>query len=202
MKRNDGRAAALYASAMAIYGTIGIFRRLIPLSSGMLACCRGLIGGLVLLAWMRLRGGRLRLDIPRGKKLLLAVTGGLIGLNWILLFEAYNYTTVGIATLCYYMQPTLLILLSPLVFRERLTWLKGLCAALAFCGMAFISGITEGAAAQGRDVIGILLGLGAAALYTTVVILNKKTPVEDAASKTVIQLFSAAGVMVPYLLLT
>ena len=54
-------------------------------------------------------------------KLLLILSGALIGFNWILLFEAYNYTTVATATLCYYMQPTIVILLSPLFFRERLT---------------------------------------------------------------------------------
>ena len=50
----------------------------------------------------------------------LIITGAAMGINWILLFEAYNYTTVAVATLCYYMEPTIVILLSPFLFQEPL----------------------------------------------------------------------------------
>jgi drug/metabolite transporter (DMT)-like permease len=53
-----------------------------------------------------------------------------------------------------------------------------------------------------NNILGIMCGLGAAVLYTTVVILNKKNPVDNAEGKTVVQLFSSTIVMVPYLLLT
>ena len=51
-----------------------------------------------------------------------------MGFNWILLFEAYEHTTVAVATLCYYMQPTIVMLLSPVIFGEKLTKIKTLCA--------------------------------------------------------------------------
>ena len=202
MRGKSGGPVLLYATAMMIYGTIGIFRRLIPLSSGMLACVRGLIGGCFLLGWIRLRGGRLRLGSERRTLPLLILSGAMIGFNWILLFEAYNYTSVAVATLCYYMEPTFLILAAPLLLGERMTPLKGLCAAVSLLGMVLISGILGSDTLGKRDVTGILLGLGAAVLYTAVVIVNKKTPVADASSKTVVQLFSAAGVLIPYLMLT
>lgn len=200
--KKQGSSYALYITAMLIYGTIGVFRRFIPLSSGALAFARGLIGGTVLLLWILLRGGSLKLGISKKRFWLLCFTGVVMGANWILLFEAYNYTTVAIATLCYYMQPTILILLSPLLFQEKLTLTKGICAAVALMGMVLVSGVLKGDIAGNQNFTGILFGLGAAVLYATVIVLNKKNPVENTGGKTVVQLYSAAVVLIPYLLLT
>ncbi|MBO4836646.1 MAG: EamA family transporter [Clostridia bacterium] len=189
-----------FLASVFIFGTIGVFRRYIPFSSAFIAFFRGVSGGLFLLLFVRLaRKGRQE-KLPFGILLRLILTGAVMGLNWILLFEAYNYTTVGIATLCYYMQPVIVTLLSPVVFHEKLTGKKALCAAAAIIGMVLVSGVAGGT--RGGDGRGILLGLGAAVLYSVVVIMNKKTPGLDAYRKTIVQLLSAGMVMVPYLLLT
>ena len=188
--------------SMLIFGTIGIFRRYIPLPSATLAFARGILGAAFLLCFLKLKGKSIRNGTSRKTVFMLALTGVMIGINWILLFEAYNYTTVATATLCYYMQPTIVILLSPLVFREKLTAKKLICAALAIVGMVFVSGIADDGGAGISDPKGILVGLGAAAFYSAVVIMNKRFPVDDAYEKTVIQLSSAAIVLIPYLLLT
>ena len=195
-------ACGIYITAMVIYSTIGIFRRFIPLSSGALAFARGLIGGGFLLLWVAVTGKSLKLNISRKKLALLCLTGVALGANWMLVFEADNYTTVAVATLCYYMEPTILILLSPWLFQERLTPVKGVCAAVSLVGMVLVCGIGKTAVPDASHWKGILLGLGAAALYTTVVILNKKNPVENAYGKTVVQLFTSAAVLLPYLFLT
>ena len=192
----------MFIASMLIFGTIGIFRRSIPLPSAFLAFARGILGGLFMLLLGRLRRKGASTPLPRRILLRLAVTGAMIGFNWMLLFEAYNHTTVAVATLCYYMQPTLVILLSPLVFREKLTVGKGLCALVSIIGMVLVSGAAESGSTQGRDMTGVLLGLGAAALYACVVMMNKKTQGVDAYQKTTVQLLSAGIVMVPYLLLT
>lgn len=201
-QKNHRNPSFLLISAMVIYGSIGIFRRSIPLSSGALAFARGLIGGIFLLIWVKLTGGSLKLGISRKKLVMLFATGVVLGLNWVLLFEAYNHTTVAVATLCYYMQPTLLILLSPLVFRERLTAKKGICAGISVAGMVLVSGALDGTAVGREDMQGILYGLAAAVLYTVVIILNKKNPMENLYGKTVAQLLFSAVVLLPYLLLT
>ena len=203
MKTKTPAAGALLrlTLSMLIFGTIGLFRRWIPASSGALAFARGMLGGLFLIGYRKLRlSGEVR-ALPRRLLWLLVLSGAAIGINWILLFEAYNYTTVAVATLCYYMQPTILILLSPLIFREKLTGRKLLCAAAALAGMFLVSGVTEGGLAGGQ-LRGVVMGLGAACFYASVVILNKKLAGIDAYQKTMIQLFSAAAVMVPYLLVT
>lgn len=144
---------------------------------------------------------KLRNNIGKKNFLILIVTGILIGLNWLLLFEAYNYTTVATATLCYYMEPTIVVLLSPLVLKEKLTVKKSLCALAAIVGMVFVSGVIEGEGMSFTDLKGVLFGLGAAVLYSAVVLMNKKVPGIDAYEKTTIQLFSASIILVPYLLI-
>lgn len=199
--KNDKKSLILFVSAMLIFGTVGIFRRFIPVSSALLACFRGLSGALFLVIPAFLRKKKLRNNIGKKNVLLLIVTGILIGLNWLLLFEAYNYTTVATATLCYYMEPTIVVLLSPLVLKEKLTVKKSLCALAAIVGMVFVSGVIEGGSMSFTDLKGVLFGLGAAVLYSAVVLMNKKVPGIDAYEKTTIQLFSASIILVPYLLI-
>ena len=188
--------------SMLIFGTIGIFRKYITLSSALLACARGFIGGLFLLFFVTLKKKKVFSVFSAKQIILFCITGVFLGTNWILLFEAYNHTTVAVATLCYYMEPTIVILLSPLFFGERLTLKKSVCAAVSIIGIALVSGITGFSGVGTADITGILCGLGAALLYSAVVILNKKNPSENAYGKTIIQLLSAAVVLLPYILLT
>lgn len=185
--------------SMIIFGTIGIFRRLIPLSSGLVAMSRGLIGVLFLLLVMRLRGDGMDRAAVRRKLPLLCLSGAAIGVNWILLFEAYNYTSVATATLCYYLAPMFVILASPLVLREKLTLRKLACVSAALLGMVFVSGVLE--ADGGAGLKGVLLGLGAAVLYASVVLMNKQLGDVPAYDRTIVQLGSSAAVLLPYVLL-
>lgn len=196
MQEKNSKAYIMMITSVLIFGTIGIFRKYIPLSSEMLAFSRGLLGSIFLLIFIAVTGRR-----PKrlgGKKLLwLAVTGAIMGMNWLLLFEAYRYTTVATATMCYYMQPTIVILLSPVFFKEKLTAKKLICAAAAVVGMLFVSGMAEEAQLGAQDIKGILCGLGAAALYAAVIIMNKKVQVDDSYQKTMVQLAAAALVLAP-----
>ena len=220
-QHNDPRSAALMALAMAIFGTIGIFRRMIPLSSAWVAFFRGAIGSLFLIAfvWANHRGSRKKAP-DRAVTVKLILSGALIGINWALLFEAYNHTTVSIATLCYYMAPTFVIILSCIIFRERLTVIKAACAAASLVGMVLISGVAGGSSASSgssgvlsglsglisgggltEETVGILFGLGAAVLYASVVLINKSIKISDPYNKTIVQQISATVVLIPYLAL-
>ena len=209
--KNDKKSLAVLAGAMFIFGSIGIFRRFIPLSSGLLAFTRGILGAAVLFLFVLIKGssagseGSIKTRFASiGKKNVIwfCIVGALIGINWMLLFEAYNHTSVSVATLCYYMEPTIVILLSPIFFGEKLTAKKLICAAAAIFGMILVSGVLEGGAGQNQGYTGVLLGLGAAALYSSVVIMNKKAGETDPYVMTIIELFAAAVIMLPYLALT
>lgn len=199
-QKNSPKSLAMLILAMSIWGTIGIFRKMIPLPSALIAFSRGVIGTAFALLVMKIRGKQMEHHLSKRVMALLVLTGALIGLSWMVLFEAYNYTSVSVATLCYYMEPTFVVLLSLLIFKEKLTVKKGVCSFLALVGMVLVSGILEAGKLQKGDLTGVMLSIGAAILYAAVVLLNKSLPGIDSYEKTVIQLGSAAIVLLPYLL--
>lgn len=201
-RSNGHNSIRMFVSSMLIFGTIGIFRRYIPLSSAFIAFSRGMLGGVFIFLFRKIRKAADTSVLPLRSLVWLIVSGAVMGFNWILLFEAYEHTTVAVATLCYYMQPTIVMLLSPMLFGEKLTKIKALCAVIAVTGMVLVSGVTGGSRSQNGSMQGVLLGLGAAVLYSIVVIMNKKIRGVDAYQKTMIQLLSAGAAMIPYLLLT
>ena len=197
-----GKAMVSLCASMFIFGTIGIFVRHIPLPSSFIAWVRSVVG-LGLLAVVALaKGKKLSVGALQGKLPALALSGILMGFNWILLFEAYRYTTVATATLCYYLAPVFLILASPIVLKERLTLKKLICVAVALLGMVFVSGVLQAGFSGLRELTGILLGTAAALLYASVVLLNKRTGNIPPASRTMVQMAAAAAVLLPYVLLT
>ena len=187
--------------AMVTFGTIGIFVRNIELPSTIIALARGIIGTLFLLLVVFAKGKGLDYNAIKRNLTILAASGACIGFNWILLFEAYRYTTVATATLAYYMAPIFVIMASPFVLKERLTATKGLCVAMALTGMVLVSGVVQ-SGMDGVDFTGILCGVGAASLYATVILLNKFIKNISAYDMTIMQLGLAALVLLPYTMVT
>ena len=196
MKKLSPRAQIVLS--MLIFGSIGIFRRAIPFPSSVVALARSVIGLVFLLCVRALRHEPIDRRAVRqnlGKLLLL---GAMLGTNWIFLFEAFTYTSVAAATMCYYMAPVIIILLSP-VLGERITLRKGLCAAAAVFGMVLVSDVlTSGL----HGTKGLLFGLIAACLYAAIVLVNRTLKDISAEDRTIMQFAVAAGVMLPFVLLT
>jgi RarD protein len=199
MKKKESSLRMLIAS-MVIFGTIGVFRRYIPLPSASIAALRGIVGAAFLLALTAIRRKKPDRAAIRGNLALLLISGAVMGVNWIALFEAYRFTSVAVATLCYYMAPVFVILVSPVLLGEKLTARKGLCVAAALLGMVLVSGVLEGGAVG--SVRGVLLGRAAAALYAAVILMNKKMKPMPGMDRSVVQLFAAGIVVLPYALLT
>ena len=185
--------------SMAVFGTVGIFVRFIPMASAGIAFCRGVMGCLFLLALMLVTGKKPNLaDIKRNGWILL-LSGAAIGINWILLFESYRHTTVAIATICYYLAPAFLTLASPLI-GEKLNTKKLICIGVALVGMVFVSGVLQGG--QANSLLGVVLGVGAAVFYASVILMNKTLSSIGALDRTFCQLGAASLVIVPYLFIT
>lgn len=185
--------------SMLIFGTIGVFRRWIPYPSSVVALARSVIGLAFLLLVRAAKRERVNRAAVKRNLWKLLLLGTMMGINWIFLFEAYNYTSVAAATMCYYMAPVFIILLSPIVFGEKITLRKGICAAVAVFGMVLVSDVlTSGL----HGAKGLLFGLIAAALYAAVVIGNRTLKDISAEDRTVMQFAGAAAVMLPYVLLT
>lgn len=187
--------------SMVCFGTIGYFVRNIDLPSGEIALYRALFAIILIGGYMLFT--KQKIDFKKAKKelLLLALSGGAMGINWILLFEAYKYTTVSVATLCYYFAPVLVTLACPLLFKEKMGAKQWVCFVMATLGLGLITGI-GGAGGEGTHLKGILFGISAALFYATVVILNKYIKQVSGIHRTFLQFVSAFAVLVPYVLLT
>ncbi len=189
-------------SAMVVFGTIGIFVKYIPLPSSIIALARGFISTIFLLMIMKFGNNPISKEAVKRNLILLLVSGGLIGFNWILLFEAYNYTTVAVATLCYYLAPIFVIIASPFVLGEKLTVKKVVCVLCALLGMVCVSGVIQSGTADDFSLTGVVFGVGAGALYAAIILMNKKLKDISSYDTTVMQLGAATVVLAPYCLLT
>ena len=195
----ENTAKILMAVAMFIFGTLAPFVRNMNVSAGELALYRAvmaaaLVGGFLLITKQKLSLGNIKKEL-----MLLLLSGAAMGVNWILLFEAYKYTTVSVATLSYYFAPVIVMLVCPLLFREKLTAKQIICFIMATLGLVLITGTAGGGS---RDLLGIAFGLGAAVFYATVMLLNKFIKGVAGLHRTFIQFLAAIIVLLPYVAFT
>lgn len=191
------KSIRMYILSMAVFGTLAPFVRQISVSSGELALYRAILGAALIGAYLLIkRENPFRAGLRR-EILLLLLSGGAMGINWILLFEAYRYTTVSTATLCYYFAPVIVTILSPVLFREALTPKQIVCFLMATLGLVLITGV------EGRgSLTGILFGLGAAAFYAAVILLNKYIRHTAGIQRTFLQFLAAIVILIPYVAAT
>jgi len=187
--------------AMAVFGTLGPFVRNIAVTSAELALYRAVLAAMLLGLYFVLSGQKLNLKRIGRELPLLLLSGGAMGFNWILLFEAYKYTTVSVATLSYYFAPVLVTLACPVLFREKMGKKQWICFLMSTLGIAMITGIGD-LSSSNQHHIGIAFGLGAAVLYATVILLNKFIQGVAGIQRTFLQFLAAIAVLIPYVLCT
>lgn len=204
MRRLDAEAQAKIKMIISVvaFGTVGIFRRYIPLPSSVICMIRGLIGAVVLFVFIRIIGQPMDEIGIRKNGLKLVLTGVVMGFNWIVLFEAYNYTSVARATLYYYLAPLFLIIMGAVFLREKMSRLQLGCAAVSLAGIVLVSGVFENTEIGASELKGFILGLAAAVMYAFVMFMNKFISDINVYDKTMIQLASAGIVMAVYSLCT
>lgn len=187
------------AAAMLVFGTIGLFVKNIGFPSSFISFARAVIGSIFIALFMLIsRHGLDKKAVLKNLKLLIP-SGIAMAFNWICLFESYRFTGVAVGTLCYYMAPVIVVILSPIFLKEKLTAINVSSVLAAVVGAVLISGVVSGSAKSAK---GILLGLAAAALYGTVVMINKFVKNLSPIETTFVQLSTAAVTMIPYILLT
>ena len=197
--KKENTAKGLMAVAMFIFGTLAPFVRNINVSSGELALYRAVLAALLVGGYLLVTKQKLSLRSIKKELILLLLSGVAMGINWIFLFEAYKYTTVSVATLSYYFAPVIVMVVCPLIFKEKLTGKQILCFAMATAGLVLITGTAGGGK---QDLLGIAFGLAAAAFYATVMLLNKFIKGVTGLHRTFIQFLSAIVVLVPYVACT
>ena len=192
---------AMLIIAMTVFGTIGLFVRNIGLSSGEIALYRAVLAALLLLGYILISKEKIPFKEIKKESLLLFISGAAMGFNWILLFEAYKYTTVSIATLSYYFAPVIVTVACPILFKEKMGAKQWICFAMSTLGIILITGI-DNTAAKSSHLVGILFGLGAACLYATVVMINKYIKKTKDIHRTFLQFVAATAVLIPYVIFT
>lgn len=190
------RTVATFCMSLVIFGTVGLFTRFIPVSAGELALYRAVLAAIVLGIYLLITKNPVPFRAMKKQLLLLLISGGAMGFNWIFLFRAYDYTTVSIATLSCYFSPVLVMIACPILFREKLTLRQILCFAVSTLGVVLITGIDGKGGAD--HLTGVLFGLGAAVLYASVVLMNKYIHGIDGIHRTFMQFLGAIIVLLPY----
>ena len=186
---------------MAVFGSLGIFIKNIPLSSGEIALFRAVIAAISILLYKFVKNEKIPFDEIKKDLLLLFLSGTAMGFNWIFLFQSYRYTSVSIATLSYYFAPVIVMAVCPILFRENLNLKQIICFVMSTLGLVLV--IDPGKILPGSNsFIGICFGLSAAVLYATVIILNKLIKNVTGIDRTLIQFFAAIIILFPYVGLT
>ena len=187
-------------TSMVAFGTLAPFVRNINVSSGELALYRAILAASLIAVFLLITKQRIPFE-KIGKEIpLLLASGVAMGINWILLFEAYKYTTVSAATLSYYFAPVIVTAVCPILFKEKLTKKQILCFVMSTSGLVMITGIGDMGGSKG--MIGIFFGLGAACFYATVILLNKFVKNVEGIHRTFLQFLAAILVLIPYVMLT
>ena len=197
--KNNNKARFAAIASMLIFGTIGVLVKNIPLPSAVIALARSAIGAIFLVLWTVVTGKKISFAaIGKNFKFLLPA-GVFLGINWILLFESYRYTTVAIATVCYYLAPVFIVLASPLLLGEKLTVKKIFFSAVALFGTVLVSGAFE---SGGISFAGVAFAVGAAVLYAAIVLCNKKLDGISSNDATITQLAITAVILGVYVSVT
>ena len=198
MKRTLRLSYGMYILSMLIFGTNGILVHHISLASSQIILMRTLIGGLLLTLIVLLRGGFDRAGI-RADLLPLLLGGSVLGLNWVALFEAYRQLNVSLATLIYYVGPILVLLFSPLLFREKLNSRKITSVVFVAVGLVCISGSI---ALRGMSMRGLLTAVVSALFYAAVIIFNKRITNTGGLQTAALELDIAFVIVLIYMMLT
>lgn len=196
MKKSNS-ARIMLAVSMAIFGTLAPFVRNVSVSSGELALYRAIMAAIILGLFLLFTRQKIPFKTIKKELVLLLFSGMAMGINWILLFEAYKYTTVSAATLSYYFAPVIVTVVCPFLFKEKMRTKQWICFVMSTVGLVLITGI--GDPKTGTDNLkGILFGIGAAVFYAAVILLNKFIKKVAGIHRTFLQFISAIIVLVPY----
>lgn len=190
----------MFVAAMLIFGSNGVFVSMLEMSGAQLVLLRTLIGGAVLLIIILISRSRTPKEVLLREKWRLLFAGVCLGANWALLFEAYNLMNVSLATLTYYTAPVLVLVLAPLVLKERQNGLAYLGMAVVIVGMLLVVGTDFGEG--GVSATGLIVGLGSAVFYAMLMLVNKQITGVSGLNLTFIEIVIAAVILLPYVFAT
>jgi RarD protein len=184
---------------MTIFGSIGIFVHEIGLPPAVIASIRAIVGTAFLAIILGFYSNRANLSDVKKNLLPIIISGTALGFNWIFLFQAYQQTTIPVATVCYNLAPVFVLVLSPILLRERVTPVSIACTLGALAGAILLSGITSGDAV---NKTGVTYAIIAAILYAVIMLTNKKISGISSLDNAFYQMAVASVVTIAYSVFT
>lgn len=197
MEASTGKYYVKYISGLLIFGFNGVIASFISLTSYEIVLTRSLLGCLFLALIFVLKRNKPVFFRYKKELLCIAVSGAAIGFNWMCLFEGYATIGVSLTILACYCGPIFVMLLSPLIFKERLTLFKVACIVVVFCGMLLIN---FQSLQLGKSLWGIACGIGAMLSYSFIIIFNKKAVHITGIENSLLELFFAFVVVAVFFL--
>ncbi|NLT14661.1 MAG: EamA family transporter [Clostridiales bacterium] len=177
-----------YLAALIMFGSNGIIAKQIALGSYEIVLTRTLIGSVFLVLIFLLTKQKVTSLKNRTHVILVVCSGAAMGISWMFLYEAYAQMGVSIASLAYYCGPVLVMMLSPVLFREKLTWVKISGFLAVIIGMLLVN---QSALMGGKASWGLVFGVLSAVMYAFMVVLNKKAASVTGLENSVIQLIAS-----------
>lgn len=184
MRSIDKTALIKYLCALLLFGLNGIVASHIELNSYEIVFLRTLIGSILLIALFLIGKGRFHLREHKRDTLFIVLSGIAMGTSWMFLYEAYQQIGVSLASLLYYCGPVVVMILSPVIFKERLTAPK----VVGFLVVLFGIVLVNGKLANGGNAWGLFCGAMSALMYFFMVTLNKQSRQITGMENSVIQL--------------
>ncbi len=188
-----------YIFALLLFGSNGIVAQQIDMDSTNIVLVRTFIGSVLLLTIFYLSKNRIDFKNTDKKSMLyLTISGIAMGCSWMFLYAAYRQIGVGMASLLYYTGPIIVMILSPIIFKEKITAQKCICFAVVLIGI-FLLNIQQGKFELKST--GFILGILSAVMYSIMVIANKKADKITGMKNASLQLLTSFLTVAVYLLI-
>ena len=181
----NSKAFIKYISALLLFGLNGIVASHIPMNSYEIVFLRTLIGSILLIALFLIGKGKFHIKEYKKDTLFIVLSGVAMGTSWMFLYEAYQQIGVSLSSLLYYCGPVIVMILSPLIFREKLTAPKLFGFATVLVGIFLVNG---NAPQSSSNPWGLFCGAMSAVMYFFMVTLNKQSKNISGMENSVIQL--------------
>ena len=165
------KAYLKYLLAVLLFGTNGIISSQISLDSYEIVFLRTLLGSIFLICVFLLGKNKFRISQYRKEFVFIVLSGMAMGVGWMFLYEAYAHIGVGLASLLYYCGPVIVMIMSPVIFKEKLTLPKITGFMAVVTGIILVNGRV---AALGGNTWGLFCGAMSAIMYFLMLISNKQ----------------------------
>ncbi len=131
------RAALELHAAVLLFGTAGLFGKLLDVSPMLISASRTTVAAIALFAYVRVSGLPLALPSNNARSKL-TITGFLLAAHWATFFYSIQISTVAIGLIGIATYPVFVALLEPVISNRRHRPLDLICAVLVLIGLMIV----------------------------------------------------------------